>query len=776
MRKRGLLGMCALLLGMCLWNNPLEVEAENYYYLETDTVSGGDSVSQGRWFKGGTEESNMIEGMPEELLLEDMYFIEAVPDDVCAEWLRELNGQAGDFNIFVEADTQIQIGSPEKELYCYNITNNGGTVSYYGDLYSVWAGVGETKDGVNCGGTTIINGDVDVVVAGVRDPYDSFINMNGTVQVNGNVKELDWIKTTKSENFENLFYKGFTGNVYITGTLEGGKIQEVVYDASIQKDTWHITGKIGNCAAGEFSMTDGVLSDKVVVTPVEPELGNYYFSYHHYHGDGVNGVWSKYAFNKDTNEFAFSEDCNQEDIPDGAQVEIFGTPKAVTLNRNVSKLNICNSDNGYPIDFTLNGNADEVYINIYPMSSCNAKISGNVDNMLVMYRYNPECNLTLGGKVEDAEAVINYGQNYFSAENMPIIINGGWNPELFMYTSKESNGIGYIPTQNEAVSDALEGSNIGEEVKVSTAEGEKTLVKAAEVLIEQAHESIMEQLGQKEELKASLENLKELLKTEAEKVKEALPVCAVDININTYFADKETGNKYESSGYATEAVRQLEQGKNLEFTVKVPADYFDAKAKYSIIREHWNEDGTSVMDILETVQKGDLLTFTSDRFSTFVIVKAEMEDASAAPPTTPAPAPIVTPVPTKTPVSAPVKTESPKVTFEPVTYIVQNGDTLSKIAYKHGLSLREILALNPQIKNPNLIYCKQVIVVGVEQSDGEETTQNVLAAERYYTVEKGDTLYKIARAHKMTLSDLASLNRVLTRQRYIYAGQRVRIK
>jgi len=44
-------------------------------------------------------------------------------------------------------------------------------------------------------------------------------------------------------------------------------------------------------------------------------------------------------------------------------------------------------------------------------------------------------------------------------------------------------------------------------------------------------------------------------------------------------------------------------------------------------------------------------------------------------------------------------------------YIVQKGDTLSRIASKHGLSLKQILELNPEITNPNLIQIGQRIRV-----------------------------------------------------------------
>ncbi len=43
------------------------------------------------------------------------------------------------------------------------------------------------------------------------------------------------------------------------------------------------------------------------------------------------------------------------------------------------------------------------------------------------------------------------------------------------------------------------------------------------------------------------------------------------------------------------------------------------------------------------------------------------------------------------------------------TYVVRAGDTLGKIASRMGTSLSALLAVNPQIKNPSLIYVGQVI-------------------------------------------------------------------
>ena len=46
-----------------------------------------------------------------------------------------------------------------------------------------------------------------------------------------------------------------------------------------------------------------------------------------------------------------------------------------------------------------------------------------------------------------------------------------------------------------------------------------------------------------------------------------------------------------------------------------------------------------------------------------------------------------------------------------IFYTVRKGDTLTKIAAMHNISLAEIIALNPQIANPNLIFPGQQICI-----------------------------------------------------------------
>ena len=48
--------------------------------------------------------------------------------------------------------------------------------------------------------------------------------------------------------------------------------------------------------------------------------------------------------------------------------------------------------------------------------------------------------------------------------------------------------------------------------------------------------------------------------------------------------------------------------------------------------------------------------------------------------------------------------ESAAAPAEAEVYIVRKGDTLCGIAKRHGVALTELIGANPQIKNPNLIY------------------------------------------------------------------------
>lgn len=113
--------------------------------------------------------------------------------------------------------------------------------------------------------------------------------------------------------------------------------------------------------------------------------------------------------------------------------------------------------------------------------------------------------------------------------------------------------------------------------------------------------------------------------------------------------------------------------------------------------------------------------------------------------------------------------EKPKQEEQPKsddTYVVMKGDTLGGIAIKFGMSLTDLRALNPQIKNPNIIYPGQKINV--------KPNANNLAI--YYYVKSGDTATGIAQKYGITLTSLKRLNPEKKNWNLIRVGEKIRIR
>lgn len=101
-------------------------------------------------------------------------------------------------------------------------------------------------------------------------------------------------------------------------------------------------------------------------------------------------------------------------------------------------------------------------------------------------------------------------------------------------------------------------------------------------------------------------------------------------------------------------------------------------------------------------------------------------------------------------------------TAETAVYTVVKGDTMGKIANRHGCTLEELKNLNPSIKNISRIYVGDKVIVPA-QKDGE------------YIVVKGDALYKIANAYGCSIETLLKLNPSIKNKNLIYAGQKLQI-
>jgi len=127
--------------------------------------------------------------------------------------------------------------------------------------------------------------------------------------------------------------------------------------------------------------------------------------------------------------------------------------------------------------------------------------------------------------------------------------------------------------------------------------------------------------------------------------------------------------------------------------------------------------------------------------------------------------PVVTPVPVM------------PVTPEPAageTYVVVKGDTLGKIATAHHVSLKALMAANPNIQPTRLkVGDKLTVPASTGGSTVSSTEVTAGAGEEIYTVKSGDSLTKIAKDHGTTIKAIQAANNMATTA--IKVGQKLKI-
>jgi len=131
------------------------------------------------------------------------------------------------------------------------------------------------------------------------------------------------------------------------------------------------------------------------------------------------------------------------------------------------------------------------------------------------------------------------------------------------------------------------------------------------------------------------------------------------------------------------------------------------------------------------------------------------------------------------------------------TYRVRSGDSLWKIANRHGISLRILLKLNPGYKN-KIIHPGNILKLPFFKKQSHKpraskkrisrkksrskskkvrrhraTTRKVRKS-KYYKVRRGDTLSKISNRYKVSVRNLKKRNGI--KSHFIYVGQILKIK
>ncbi len=147
----------------------------------------------------------------------------------------------------------------------------------------------------------------------------------------------------------------------------------------------------------------------------------------------------------------------------------------------------------------------------------------------------------------------------------------------------------------------------------------------------------------------------------------------------------------------------------------------------------------------------------------FIVPTVPPAETPTVPPETPAPTEAAPPQPAE---RQPAEGTAATAAGPEITYTVQPGDRLFRIAQRFGVDYRTLAAYN-NIVNPNLIYPGQVLRI---PGTGQPPTQNEIR----YTVQPGDNLFRIALRYNMNYLYLASYNRIANPHQ-IRVGQVIRI-
>lgn len=107
------------------------------------------------------------------------------------------------------------------------------------------------------------------------------------------------------------------------------------------------------------------------------------------------------------------------------------------------------------------------------------------------------------------------------------------------------------------------------------------------------------------------------------------------------------------------------------------------------------------------------------------------------------------------------------------TYVVQRGDSLERIARKHRVSVRDLQDAN-HIRNRNRIHPGQVLSIPGAARVARAEPITPRSEPVSYVVRRGDTLADIARAHGVSVAAIQATNTLRDRNR-IHPGQRLTI-
>ena len=163
---------------------------------------------------------------------------------------------------------------------------------------------------------------------------------------------------------------------------------------------------------------------------------------------------------------------------------------------------------------------------------------------------------------------------------------------------------------------------------------------------------------------------------------------------------------------------------------------------------------------LYTVQPGDTMFFIARRFGisldSLIAANPQIADPNLI-----FPGDILC-IPTLPPPVPPVPGRRPAFCPSSQLYTVQSGDTMFLIAQRFGIPLEALILANPQITDPNLIFPGDVLCIPRKPP--------VCPSGNLYVVKSGDTMFLIAQRFGVSLSALIAANPQITDPNLIYPG------
>lgn len=115
-----------------------------------------------------------------------------------------------------------------------------------------------------------------------------------------------------------------------------------------------------------------------------------------------------------------------------------------------------------------------------------------------------------------------------------------------------------------------------------------------------------------------------------------------------------------------------------------------------------------------------------------------------------------------------------------ITYSVERGDTLIKIAKKHGVSVKEIMKTNNLKSHKDLKYGKDIIISQsavksyLNKPSAPSPSKDTNSKFRTYRVVKGDTLYALSRKYNISANEIMRING-LSSHKDLKAGRKIKI-